>query len=141
MSGLRDELLAIRNRRGYLDPDVVVEDATPKDHPLHNRFEWNNRVAGHAYRRIQASELIRSCEVTYTRGNGTQGKIREFHAVPAPDTGRTVYDPLDEIIQSPLSTEILLRQMQRDWEAMRSRYEGLAEFRDLVAEYIQDQAA
>lgn len=43
---------------GILQPEVVVEEARPKESPLHSRFEWDNTVAGQRYRIWQARQLI-----------------------------------------------------------------------------------
>lgn len=133
---LRDELMAIREQRGVLSPAVVVEEAAAESHPLHSHFEWDDSVAGPKWRYHQAGQLIRSVQVIYTRPNGTQGHVRGFHAV-RDEEGQTVYNPIDEIVQSPLSTEMLRRRLRRDWEAFRARYESFEEFRELLTEYVE----
>lgn len=59
MADLRSALTDIYRARGELTPQLVVDEARPKDAPLHDRFEWDNKVAGEAYRRVQAQQLIR----------------------------------------------------------------------------------
>lgn len=54
------ELLRIESRDGKIEPAAVVEDARPKDSPLHPIFEWNNAKAGEQWRVHQARNLIRS---------------------------------------------------------------------------------
>ena len=44
--------------QGILRPADIVEAAEPTDHPLHDRFEWDNTKAGHEYRLWQAREII-----------------------------------------------------------------------------------
>ena len=44
---------------GLLQPETVVDEARPVASPLHSRFEWDDRVAGDAYRIWQARQLIR----------------------------------------------------------------------------------
>ena len=97
---LRDELLAIRAARSALTPDIVVEEATAPDHPLHSHFEWDDTVAGQFWRRHQAGQLIRSVTITYTRQNGTQGKLREFHAVTRHKQPQVQHEPFEELLQS-----------------------------------------
>jgi hypothetical protein len=45
---------------GQITAEEVVEEARrlPKDHPLHDAFEWDNRKAGHAYRVYQARLIL-----------------------------------------------------------------------------------
>ena len=58
-----EELQRIRSLTGKLLPQSVVEEARPKDAPLHPAFEWNNKAAGEKYRVFQARNLIRAVRV------------------------------------------------------------------------------
>lgn len=138
MSTLRDELLAIRETNGKLTPQTVVDAARPSDSPLHSKFEWDDSIAGEAFRRSQAADLIRSVRVTYLpSGDGPQSSVRAFHAVKRPDVGH-VYDPVEEVIDDPIQRAILLRDMERDWRALKQRYENLREFWTVVASDIAE---
>lgn len=131
MSGnLRDQLMAVRAKYGELTPAKVVEEARPVDHPLHSRFEWDDSVAAEAWRREQAHELIRSVRVSYVDAHGHRNELRSFHAVRS-GTGH-VYQPVDEIVADDFATRILLQDMQREWTALKRRYERFAEFAEMV---------
>ena len=66
-----------------------------------------------AWRRHQAGQLIRSVHITlHPLERHTRQTTRKFHAV-RDDDGHTVYRPLDEVVQSPLTTEMLRRKMRR----------------------------
>lgn len=130
MTDLRGQLQAIYDKHGQLTPKLVVKAAAPTKHPLHNHFEWNDEIAGEQYRLIQAQELIRSCRVAYTKPDGTKEQIRYWHPVRA--DAPYVYDPLDKIVADPISAEVLLRDMERDWNSLKRRYETFAEFWQLV---------
>jgi len=41
-----------------LRPADIVEAAKPKNHPLHDRFEWDDNKAGYEHRLWQAREII-----------------------------------------------------------------------------------
>lgn len=129
MSGLRDQLQSIYDQYGELVPRTIVELAVPKDHPLHSYFEWDNKIAGPKYRELQAERLIRSVRVAYKDKRGHAQQVRWWHPVRS-DPG--VYDPLDVIAQDPISMEILLRQAEREWKAMKNRYGHLAAFWEIV---------
>lgn len=137
---LRDELRRIYENTGALTPQSVVDIARPKGSPLHSHFEWNDKVAGEKYRLSQAGELIRS--VRLERGDGREkfGSLREFHSIRAPgvdDEGPTnAYKPLDEIMRNPIETELLRRQMETDWRALKARYEMFGDFRAFVLEEL-----
>lgn len=130
MSDLRKELLAIRKQAGRLTPAAVVAAAASDDHPLHDRFEWNDEIAGHKYRLMQARQLIRVVKETYVDGEGAPERTRFFHAIP--DTQGMAYQPADEIVRDNIASKVLLQSMEREWRSLRKRYEHFAEFREIV---------
>lgn len=132
MSDLRTQLLAVRTKRGALTPTILVNEARPTNHPLHTRFEWDDRVAGEAHRRQQARMLIATVVRYYPRTKGRDGSVREFHSIRGEATGLSSYEPIDDIIADPVSTEILLRMMRQDWLTLKRRYDHFAEFRKMV---------
>ncbi len=74
-SWLVDELYSIFEEEGVVSPPLVVKRAEPKDNPLHDEFTWNNSVAGHQFRLVQARRLIRraaKAEVIWASGNESQ---------------------------------------------------------------------
>lgn len=128
---LRDQLQDIYERRGVLNPEVVLEEARPKTHPLHDRFEWDNQAAGEAWRRHQAHELIQSVKIAYVAPTGAPSSIRAFHAIRHEDGGWR-YEPIGQVAQDPVLTELVRREMERDWRQLKARYEQFDEFRQLV---------
>jgi selenocysteine lyase/cysteine desulfurase len=128
---LLDEMLAIRSKRGALSPRLVLEEATPRMHPLHSRFEWDNKKAGDAYRLRQAHELIQECRISQTRADGSKLTLRAFQAVrSAPQT--YVYEPSEEVAKDPFLRSLVLQEMEREWKQMEQRYQDFAEFWELV---------
>jgi len=59
----REALRNLETRAGYLDPDVVVEEARDPESDLHPYFEWDDTLAGQAYRLAQAGDLIRRVKI------------------------------------------------------------------------------
>lgn len=142
---LRDQMLSIRTEHGYLTPALVVDVARPENHPLHTRFEWDDTVAGEAWRRRQAHQLIRSVRVTYRPASDTndEASVRAFHAVRHEGNGdfNYAYEPAEDVAQDPFMRELVLRDMQRDWQQLKRRYGHFAEFVDLVLASLNDEAA
>jgi hypothetical protein len=135
---LRDHLQKIYDERGKLTPEMVVEEARSKEHPLHNRFEWNNSVAGELYRRQQAHELIRSVKVAYKQDeNGKDREVRAFHAIRK-DEGY-VYEPAEKVAADPFVAKLLMLEMKREWMTMKRRYEEFAEFWQLIRSDLDDE--
>jgi hypothetical protein len=59
MGKISEELSRLYQANEKLTPELVVEAAKPKASPLHDRFEWDNKKAGHEFRLIQARTLLR----------------------------------------------------------------------------------
>lgn len=138
---LRDVLQALYDERGKLTPALVVDVARDPDHVLHNRFEWDDSVAGERYRRDQAHELIRSVRVNYVSARTEEPlSIRAFQAVKDPDDtdGRKyVYVPTEAVVQDPIVMRLILADMERDWRNLRRRWEEFDEFWNMVGEDVR----
>jgi len=134
MSDLRAELTGIYQKYGELTPQAVVDEARPKTAPLHNRFEWDDATAGEAYRRVQASELIRSVRIQYAVDPKTSERkyVRAFHAVRDSEPDRSGYVPTEELVQDELATKILLKQCEREIADLKRKYGHLKEFSLLI---------
>lgn len=132
MSGLRDELLAVRSQHGRLTPQLVVDAARDPGHPLHSRFEWDDAVAGEAWRRQQAHELIRKAKVVYREASDAEPEksVRAFVAIPSQDGH--VFDPVEEVVEDPFRRQLTLNTMEREWKALLTRYKEFEEFLALV---------
>ena len=119
-------------------PAVVVEAATPDGHPLHSLFEWDNGIAGPAYRCMQAAQLIRSVKITLTTENGDIEDHQVRAWLPAKYTGDDDAAPGSYLpttaIESAESRTFMLRQMRREAAAFKRRYSHLAEFWSVVDE-------
>lgn len=129
---VRDELLTIRDDYGTLTPPIVVEAATPKTHPLHHHFDWDNRAAGHKYRLMQARELIRTVRVEFITPKGDPSSVREFHSVHRPERDRPEYESIENIAVDPIARQTLVHQMRREWANFKARYEHLVEYVELI---------
>lgn len=127
---LREELQRIYRAHGQLTPRIVLDEASEPGNPLHSRFEWDDAVASHKYRLSQAHELIRSVRVVYRDAAGKPQDVRAFHAVRRPEGH--VYEPVEDIVQDPITTRILLQDMEREWRQLKRRYEHFREFWELV---------
>jgi len=138
---LRDQLLAIHDEHGTLTPALVVDTARDESHPLHDRFEWDDKVAGESYRRDQAHRLIRSVRVVYREADDKEGArtVRAFHAVRN-ESGH-VYEPVEHITENPLLTKLLMQDMEREWKQLKRRYGRFEEFLELVRHDLGEEAA
>lgn len=130
--------MEIRRDRGMLTPAAVVDAARDEEHPLHTRFEWDDAVAGEAYRVEQARNLIRSVKIE--REDKTPSDLRAFVSISRPNTPQREYVPTVEALEDPITRKLLLSEMRRDWETLRTRYQHMSEFADMIAASIEEAA-
>ena len=141
---LRDQLLAIREEHGYLNPEVLVSAARPVDHPLHSMvFDKDVPEAAEAYYRARAHQLIRSVRIVAVEPSETDPGIdvRAFHAVRTSDDRQYVYEPVEAIAADPLLAELALRDAERRWKELHRQYGHLKEFLEMVLSDAIEQAA
>jgi hypothetical protein len=130
-----ERLAEIREENGgHLTPADVVEDARPEDAPLHPEFTWDDEVAAENWRQDEARRLIRSVEVvveTHAPGEQPKATIGYVH-VDLPDDG-PVYVTSARAMSEPELREQVLADAISAFEALRRRYEHLAELADVFA--------
>ena len=110
-----DELYAIlegiRGDADHLQPDALVQAAEPEDHPLHDRFEWDNVKAGHEFRVIQARNIIRGVglDVRVVEKNITVRTIAYQHDADLPP-GMQGYLPTARVLSDREAADRQIRQ-------------------------------
>lgn len=129
---LRDELQAIYDQHGELTPELVVETARPRSHPLHGSvFDRPVREAAEAYYRDRAHGLIQKVRIVYRDPEDDEPRsVRAWQAVQRPEGYR--YEPAEKVAMDPEAREIVLRDMAREWRTLKARYEDFAEFAEMV---------
>lgn len=131
MSDLRTQLQTIYDEHGKLTPALVVQTARDPDHPLHSRFEWDDSVAAEKYRLTQGGELIRSIKLSYRDNRGDYKDIRQYHSFRSSEGGHS-YEPVEKVANDPMLDRILKKDMEREWQSFRKRWEGYVEFSTMI---------
>lgn len=99
-------------RDGRLSPGEVVKEAKNKDSPLHDQFEWDDRIAGAKYRLEQAARLIRTIKVTVTHYDiPIQAPQYVRDGAPASESGYV--NILTIKSQSEQAREVMIEEMKR----------------------------
>lgn len=135
---LLSELQAIRDEHGALTPVLVVETARDPGHPLHSRFDWDDSVAAEKWRLEQASQLLR---VTKRVDLSRPTDLRAFTAIKGENSHKADYVPTEEALADDFTRAIVLRDMKREWQLFKRRYEHMAEFADLIQAHLQEKAS
>lgn len=89
-------LKAIKENRGFITPDAVVEEASDEASPLHPAFDWDDSVAAHRHRLSQARKLIRAV-IVVPEGDDTLGAPK-FVRVTSP--GSSYYEEVSVVVRS-----------------------------------------
>jgi hypothetical protein len=113
---LRAELHALRKETGTIQPRALWERAKPKNHWLHDAFEWDNAVAADRFRDAQAAALIRVVKVV--RDDET---VRELHPVML-DSGRRTYEWLGAVTERETWRDQLSSRLQTEIAAAVKRW-------------------
>lgn len=124
---LRDSLQAIYDQHRELTPGLVVDTARDPEHPLHDRFEWDDAIAGENHRREQARRLIRSVKILDNRDPKRPRHIREFVSVQRASAEPT-YMPTVDAVSDDITRTLVLQAMERDIAALKRKYSHLKEF-------------
>ena len=144
---VKDELLSIRERHGRLTPDIILGEAADPDHPLHGKFVWDDTEAARLYRNVQAQALIRKVEVLIQpSGGGEPIQVRLFISQTeidpeAPTAGDGSYLSVEEVMASDVYREKYLRQLEREWQALKRRAHGYREFAEMVLADLREMAS
>jgi len=106
--------------KGELTAKNLVDVSRKKNAPLHDYFEWNDKVAGENYRELQAGHLIRCLEIKVEE----KEPVRAYFSV----TKDTAYTHIDTIVKNEDMTEALLAQCKRDIKIFMNKYEALEDY-------------
>lgn len=109
-----------------LTAQTLLDANRPKNAPLHNEFEWDNRKAAEAYRLNQSSYIIRSIVVV------PEEKPQEFvRAVFSVGDGK--YENIRAILSDERKRESLLSIALRDLKSFERKYNTLSELAPIWA--------
>jgi hypothetical protein len=137
---LRDALQSVYDQRGLLTPALVVDEARPDDHPLHNRFEWDDSIAGEAYRHQQAHRLITSVRVNIGHDKHGPKDVRAFVAVPT-SLPQPNYMPIADAFADDMTQRIVLAEFERALKQLHRRYGHLKEYAQMLRTHLTEDAA
>jgi hypothetical protein len=127
----RQLLEDIYHDRGRLTPADVVDVAQSEDHPLHDRFTWDDGEAAEKWRLEEASHLIRTTRVV--REIVDHGKARVVVVRAFPNIAGEDYIPMDVVLGRPDLEQALLEEMRADIRELERKYKAhLALFHEVL---------
>ena len=111
-----------RSNKGRLHPKHVVAAARDKASALHDKFEWDDRKAGEAYRLQQATELIRT--VTFLPA-GSNEPIRAYCSLSSDRLSRSGFRAVADVLTDEALKAQLLEDALNEMKAMSLRYDRI----------------
>jgi hypothetical protein len=122
---LKAILTDLYERRGVLNPEDLLDEASDPTHPLHERFSWDNAEAAQRWRITQAANIIRSVKVEITLPDSEVVQVRAFlptHGRESDQEGGRAYDyaPVESL--SEIAMHRIEEEMERDLERLRTKY-------------------
>ena len=132
MGIVETELKRIYEESGRLVPEEVVESARLKSSPLHSRFEWDNKRAGHLYRVEQAREMIRRVEaIVY------EMPVRRYVHI---ESDKAYHDVEHAMERHDWRAE-LLAEFERDAKRFQSRWATHRHVAEAYRRWVDEQTA
>lgn len=130
MNRWQKELEKVRlAHKGRLHPKFVVEAARDPKSALHDRFEWDDTKAAHAYRLQVASDLIR--EVTFLP-KGSDEPVRAYVSLSSDRLSRSGYRAMVDVLSDKQLKAQLIEDARNELSAFNLRYERLRKVARMV---------
>ena len=138
----------IRQRKGKLTPEGVVDEARPEESVLHKDFEWRDEIAAEKYRQSQARVMIGAIRIiredsptpvkAYINIQTVEKPPIRFSDAAKPlnssaDASSRSYMPLEEILQKPKLYAQMMKNAQRDAETYLQKYRVLEELQPIMS--------
>ena len=107
-----------------LEPEVVVQEASSDDSPLHKYFEWDDSVAGQRWRVHQARMMI-ALSVEFIPGVKTSEEVKVF--VSLRDERCEGYRTIVQVMSDEENREQLLMDALAELQYFKKKYAVLKE--------------
>lgn len=130
-SSMSKALAEIYERDGEIRPSALIEEARPKDSPIHDAFEWNNSKAAFEYRLMQARQWIRRVKITIEEKEETLVHIPHFVVVGEEDDDpgkEGYYKPISALVGNLDEYNLALKQTMNRLSSARAAYDELKRY-------------
>lgn len=112
-------------KKQTIKPEDVVEDATRQNAAYHDYFEWDDDIAGDAYRKEQARDMMRSIVQVVAIDSDHDEEVRILYNVVIND--ESVYAPKDLVFSDRELSDQVLGYALKEMHAWSKRYKTYRE--------------
>ena len=133
-----EELEQIRESNdGILYPQSVVDFARNEETALHDKFEWDDTVAGENYRVWQARKIIRAVAILIPRQNepiqAYVSMVADRYQGEEKQEKVGGYRCMVDVLSTPDLRETLLSEALAEFEMWERKYTMITELADIFA--------
>lgn len=121
----------IKEKRGGITPQLLVEEAKKKRSPIHNCFEWDNSMAAEQFRIVQAREILRFLVVVIESEteNDEEIYVRGFIApLEKEEDSQTSYLTISEVMADEDLDKAYKQQILGELKAIKHKSKSYDEF-------------
>lgn len=129
----QEALMEIEKKKGILNPEDIVSEAKKKTSPLHDKFTWNDSVAGNLYRIHQARNLIR-IYVEQIPNSVSDVEHRVFVSLKEDRYSGGGYRTLVSVMEDTELRLQLLNEAKEELKLLKNKYEMLEELAKVFEE-------
>ena len=126
-----EALMSVREARGRLVAQDVVDIARPPKSALHQFFEWNDALAAEQHRLAQARLLIRSVVLVETAEHGEITPIRAFAKITTEEINS--YEPITMVMADKHLREAVLREVRSEIKSLRDKVSTFEELGQVLS--------
>lgn len=130
-SRVAKHIAALKDSRGIITPDSIVDAARPEKSPLHQYFTWDDGEAAERYRLMEAAQLIRVC-VTYLPSK-PKVPVRAFVSIRDDRVKGGGYRVLADVLEDADLTMKLLQDALFELHVFEEKYKRIQELEPVFA--------
>jgi hypothetical protein len=122
-----EEIQRIRDRDGFCEPEILVDESRPEEAPLHPAFDWDDPVAAERWRTHQARNLIRSIQVI------EEDREPEIAFISVKTESGRGYVDTRTIAETPDLHQAAVAEAMASLRGWTRRYQHINELADVIA--------
>lgn len=128
-----ETLEKIREKRGAVNAEIVVEEAKPESSPIHNLFPWDDAKAAHLYRLERARSVIRHIHILKDENEPAKAEnlVKAYVAIPQ-ETEMRNYVPVQVALQTQETREYVIANARKELESFQKKYNDILELAEVI---------
>ena len=115
----------IEKEEGTVTKQNLVDYSRDDKSELHCLFEWDDQIAGEAYRREQAGRILSSLKMVVLKSDAKQVKVKAYVNVSEEKTAK--YMNIELARQDADKMNVVLQNAIREMQTFILKYRGLSE--------------